>query len=130
MGSISQSFEVPHTPLCMSDRTHALNNFRPTDALMWAVAEPSVYMLPLEVPKAPTALIFLLLLSISDTFACSLRLAFLVGDKIIRQQRIHDTHNLCLVLALSKGRKVLLRPTNPCQGNCNKEGPSLLCISS
>lgn len=45
---------------------------------------------------------FFIILSISESFACFLRLAFLVGDKIMCQQIIHDTHNLCIFLGLRK----------------------------
>lgn len=119
MGSISQSFEVAHTPLCMSNRTHTLNNFRPTDALTWAVAEPSVYMLSLDAhtPKAPSALIFYYFYPYQTALHAFSGLPSWLETKL-RVSKLSTTH---ITYAFSwdsekEQRKVLLRPTIPCQG--------------
>lgn len=120
MGSISQNFEVAHTPLCMSNSTHTLNNFRPQMLSHGQLLNPlCLNMLPLDAhtPKAPTSLIFCNFHPYQTAFHAFSGLPFWLETKLFvsKGSTRHVTHALSWDSAMQQ-RKVLLRPTILCQG--------------
>lgn len=125
MGSISQSSEAAHTPLCMSNSTHALNNFRPTNALTWAVTEPYVLTCCLWMLILPMLqLLWFFITFIHIRQPSTLSQACLLGWRQNYLQRMHNTHNPHLVLGLSSATKCYWGPQFLVEAKCNKEGPN------